>query len=110
MKKLSLIPFKTRLPLHTRIPSLLPLSEAGLEVFCECLSWLPQCLELIQNFNANLSNKNFMVCLHLPYSLDLAPHDLWLLPKFKMTMKDEFKINSGYVGSHNSATKDTRLE
>ena len=34
-----------------------------------------------------LSNKNITVCPHPPYSLDLAPCDFWLFPKFKMTMK-----------------------
>jgi len=31
-----------------------------------------------------LSNKNVMVCPHSP---DLAPYELWLFPKVKMTMK-----------------------
>jgi len=34
-----------------------------------------------------LSNKNFTVCPHSPYSPDLAPCDFWLFPKVKMTMK-----------------------
>jgi len=34
-----------------------------------------------------LSNKNIMMCPHLPYSPDLAPCDFWLFPKVKMTMK-----------------------
>ena len=28
-----------------------------------------------------------MVCPHPRYSLDLAPYDIWLFPKVKMTMK-----------------------
>jgi hypothetical protein len=34
-----------------------------------------------------LPDKNFTVCLHLPYSPDLAPCDFWLFSKLKLTMK-----------------------
>ena len=34
-----------------------------------------------------LSNKNITVCLHPPYSPDLAPCDFWVFPKLKITMK-----------------------
>jgi histone-lysine N-methyltransferase SETMAR len=34
-----------------------------------------------------LSDKNFTVCPHPPYSPDLAPCDFWLFPKLKLTMK-----------------------
>ena len=34
-----------------------------------------------------LSNKNITVCPHSPYSPDLAPCDIQLFPKVKMTMK-----------------------
>ena len=34
-----------------------------------------------------LSNKNITVCLHPPYSPDLAPWDFWLFTKVKIIMK-----------------------
>ena len=37
-----------------------------------------------------LSNKNITVCLHPPYSLDLAPCNCWLFPKVKMTVKGKY--------------------
>ena len=41
-------------------------------------------LLLVRQF---LSNRNFMVCPHPPYSPDLAPCDFWLFSKVKMAMK-----------------------
>jgi histone-lysine N-methyltransferase SETMAR len=39
---------------------------------------------LVQQF---LSTKNITVCPHTPYSPDLAPCNVWLFPKVKMTTK-----------------------
>ncbi|KAF6288370.1 hypothetical protein mRhiFer1_009105 [Rhinolophus ferrumequinum] len=38
----------------------------------------------------SLSNKNITVCLHPPYSLDLAPCNFRLFPKIKTTMKGKY--------------------
>jgi hypothetical protein len=34
-----------------------------------------------------LFGQKIIVCLHPPYSTDLAPCDFWLFPKLKLTMK-----------------------
>jgi len=68
-----------------------------------CHTW-----RLVRQF---LSNKNIMIRPHPPYSPDLAPYDLWLFPKVKMTMKGKRfgsiqDIDAATIAQLNTLTKE----